>query len=52
MDNENKEPELIEMDEEDIKANKKSTIRKIIYFSVLILLIVACIVVIVVLKDK
>ncbi len=52
MSDQNKEPELIELDEDDVKANKKAMIKRIIYFSVLILLMIACIVVVVVLKDK
>ncbi len=52
MTEEEEKMQVVDMDEEDIKAAKKGKIRGIIYFSVLILLIIACIIVVVVLKGK
>lgn len=52
MTEEEKKEQIVDMDEQDLKYEKRSKIRGIIYFSLLILLIIACIVVIVVLRDK
>lgn len=47
----NQEIELVEETEEEIKANKRSKIGWIIFFSVMAVLMIACVVVIKLLGD-
>lgn len=52
MAEEEKEIELIEMDEVDMKLARRTRIGKIVFFSILIALIIACMIVISVLTTK